>query len=377
MRPKEDFDPAAAVLAIKQRKRRIVDRYARPDDFMGWIQSLATLVPLSGLWLVVAIGAPSSPGLVALATVVMALFLLRVFALMHECGHRSLFRSARLNSIFGFVFGVICGMPQYVWAAHHKVHHATNGNWDRYRGPLAILSVEEFDALTSPQQRAYARARNVRMAPLAGFLYVVLNPRLTWVEGTAKMLAHAVRMKWRRPAVPMRDHLASYRSPHWKSAAEYRHMTLNNLVLLGGWASMAWLIGPATFFLVYLISTSLAGAAGIVLFTVQHNFEHSYASGDEHWDYDQAALHGTSFLVLPAWLNWFTANIGYHHIHHLSSRIPSHRLAACHEEHATLFEQVPRLTLGDIGASLKFVLWDTRSRQLISVAEHAQMARPA
>ncbi|MDR3417558.1 MAG: fatty acid desaturase [Nevskia sp.] len=118
------------------------------------------------------------------------------------------------------------------------------------------------------------------------------------------------------------------------------------------------------------MSTALAGGAGIVLFTVQHNFERSYASGDQNWDYDTAAIHGTSFLALPAWLNWFTANIGYHHVHHLCARIPNYRLAACHAEHAHLFGAVKRLTLADIGPSLKFVLWDPGSRRIISVAEH-------
>jgi omega-6 fatty acid desaturase (delta-12 desaturase) len=168
----------------------------------------------------------------------------------------------------------------------------------------------------------------------------------------------------------MRAHAATFRTHHWKSAAEYRHMTLNNLVLLSTWALMSWLMGPALFFTMYLLSTSLAGAGGIVLFTVQHNFEHAYASGDQDWDYDAAALHGTSFLVLPAWLNWFTANIGYHHVHHLSSRIPNYCLAACHKDNEALFADVRRLGLADIGASLKFILWDTQARRIISVAEH-------
>jgi omega-6 fatty acid desaturase (delta-12 desaturase) len=230
--------------------------------------------------------------------------------------------------------------------------------------------VEEYDALTPGEQRAYVRARRIGMAPLAGFLYLVLNPRLTWITGTAKLVLHVARRKWAQPRVSMRAHATTFQTHHWKSAAEYRHMSLNNFVLLSTWALMGWLIGPALFFTLYLVSTSLAGAGGIVLFTVQHNFEHAYASGDQDWDFDAAALHGTSFLVLPAWLNWFTANIGYHHIHHLSSRIPNHRLVACHTEHAALFADVRRLTLADIGPSLKFILWDTRARRIISIAEH-------
>jgi len=261
-------------------------------------------------------------------------------------------------------------MPQYVWAQHHNYHHVTNGNWAKYRGPLAILSVDEYDALTPRQRRAYVRARHVLIAPLAGFLYLIVNPRLTWIKGTIQLLWHVIWMKCRQPCVSLRDHAATFRTHYWNSVAEFRHMTLNNLVLLSIWGLMAWLLGPGPFFLVYIISSSFAGAAGIVLFTVQHNFEHAYASDGNNWDYDEAALHGTSFLVLPSWLNWFTANIGYHHIHHLSPRIPNYRLAACHAENKALFSGVRRLTLADVGPSLKFILWDTRARRIVSVAEH-------
>ncbi|MGL6112343.1 MAG: fatty acid desaturase, partial [Rubrivivax sp.] len=124
---------------------------------------------------------------------------------------------------------------------------------------------------------------------------------------------------------------------------------------------------------------SLAGGAGIALFTVQHNFENSYASGNAGWDYHRAALEGTSFLVLPAWLNWFTANIAYHHVHHLSARIPSYCLAACHEENASLFAKVARIHLAQVPHALHCILWDKAARRIVSVAQaHAQAAlRPA
>ena len=101
-----------------------------------------------------------------------------------------------------------------------------------------------------------------------------------------------------------------------------------------------WLLEPLLFVLVYVSSLSLAGGAGIVLFTVQHNFDHSYASGNAGWDYDQAALEGTSFLILPRWLNWLTVDMAYHHVHHLSGRIPNYRLKACHNENQALFAEV-------------------------------------
>jgi omega-6 fatty acid desaturase (delta-12 desaturase) len=110
---------------------------------------------------------------------------------------------------------------------------------------------------------------------------------------------------------------------------------------------------------------------------VQHNFRHAYASGEKNWDYYAGVIEGTSFLILPGWLNWFTANIGYHHIHHLSSRIPNYRLVACHNQYRHLFPDVTRLTLAHVAAALKYILWDTRARQIISVAEYRQQLHEA
>lgn len=356
---------------LKQQKGDLTARYARPDDIRGLTQVMTTLLPLAGLWGLAVAGATGPWALAVLATGLMSLFLLRVFALMHDCGHGSLFRSARLNRVFGFIFGVVSGMPQYVWSQHHHYHHTTNGNWARYRGPLAILSVEEFDAFSPKQQRAYVRTRHWAMAPLAGLIYLIVNPRSTWLKGSLALIGHVLREKRTWPQVPLRTLASQFRCRYWNSAAEYRHMTLNNLVLLSAWVLMTWWLGPALFFTVYLISAALAGAAGIVLFTVQHNFEHAYAGDDSDWDYHEAAIHGTSFLVLPAWLNWFTADIGYHHVHHLSARIPNYRLADCHNANQEFFADVRRLRLSDIGPSLKYLLWDPRSRRIISVAEHA------
>lgn len=360
----------AASASFKQQKRGLVERHARPSNAVGLQQSLVTIGALAALWLVVALDPSYDHLWSALATVLMCLFLLRAFVLMHECGHGSLFASPWLNRIFGFLFGVVTGMPQYVWSQHHNHHHATNGNWDRYRGPLATLSVEEYRALSPKRQQAYVRERTLLMAPLGGFLYLLLNPRLSWLKGTLRLWAHLLRGKIAQPRVSLRMHAEQFRQACWATRAEYWHMTANNIALVAAWTGMCLLVGPLEFFLVYVISVSVSGGLGIVLFTVQHNFEHSHATGDEHWDYDTAALDGTSFLCLPRWLNWFTANIGYHHVHHLSARIPNYRLAQCHEENSALFAGVRRLGLRDVIGSLSYILWDQRSQRIISVAEY-------
>jgi len=353
----------------------MIGRYSKSDDLTGLIQLLTTLVPLALLWWAAVRGSRISPWLAMIPMLFMVLFTVRVFGLMHECGHGSLFRSCRFNKAAGFLLGVVSGMPQFVWAQHHNYHHANNGNWDRYRGPYTTLSVDEYSALTRAQQRMYRSKCSVLAAPLAGFIYLIFNPRFTWLKGTIGLISHLVRQKLAQPGVPLREHAASFKTRYWKSSREYRHMLWNNLVLLSGWAAMCYLIGPGLFFAIYLVTVSVAGGAGIVLFTVQHNFEHSYASSNEHWDYDTGAIEGTSFLVLPQWLNWFTVNIGYHHIHHLSATIPNYRLVECHREYEHLFDRVTRVQLSEVLGALQCILWDTRSQRIISMAEYRRSAQ--
>lgn len=350
-------------------KRLLIARHARPDNARAAVLVLTTLVPLAALWTGAAPGAAHSWWLAAAMILPMSLFLLRAFVLMHECGHGSLFRSARLNRIFGFLFGVITGMPQFVWSAHHRFHHATNGNWSRYQGPLSVIPADEYAAMDTARRRRYRNARSLWRAPHAGLFYLVLMPRYVWLRGTFDLLRHALRNRGARPGLSWAVAVADFRTPHWDSALEYRHLLWTSLAMFCLWGAMAWLTGPLLFLLCHTISISIAGWAGIVIFSVQHNFEHAYASGDEDWSYHTAAMQGTSFLVLPAWLNWFTADIGYHHIHHLSARIPAYRLADCHRENPALFDGVRRIRLAQIPRALSYILWDKAARRLVSVAE--------
>ncbi len=360
---------------IRQQKCAMIGRYGKSDDRKGLTQVAATLVPLALLWWAVTRCAGVSYWLVAAMVPLLMLFALRVFALMHECGHGSLFRSHALNRRVGFLLGVIAGMPQYVWSQHHNYHHAHNGNWEKYRGPYATLSVNEYAALSATRQRMYRHKCSPAAAPVAGFIYLIFNPRFTWMKGTVGLVLHLIRGKSMRPDVPMQEHAAAYRTRCWKNSREYQHMLWNNVVLLGAWALMCWACGAALFFCVYLLSLSLAGGIGIVLFTVQHNFEHAYAADGEHWDLDTGAVEGTSFLLLPGWLNWFTANIGYHHVHHLSASIPNYMLQRCHHEYQHLFRDVRRLKLSQVRDALDCILWDEHAHRIISLAEYQR--RPA
>ena len=157
-----------------------------------------------------------------LATVGITLFLIRVFALMHECGHGALFASRWLNRAMGFVFGVISGMPQYVWAQHHDYHHRNNGNWDKYRGPLSTVSVEEYAQMSPSKQRMYRLTRHIALAPLGGFVYLIFNPRFNWLKGNLALVAHLLR--GRSPA--------SFQTRTGRTGASTATLTANNIVLL-------------------------------------------------------------------------------------------------------------------------------------------------
>ena len=367
-----DLPLARSVYRVKEEKQAIIRKYARSNDSRALTQVLMAIAFLALAWWVALRSVGVSHWLTAFVILPISLLTVRVFVLMHECGHGSLFRSQNLNRAFGFLLGVVVGMPQYVWSRHHSYHHAHNGDWEKYRGLYATLSVNEYASMSSRQQWMYRCKCNIGLSPLAGLIYVIFNPRFNWLKGSIGLLGHILKRKLAQPGLSMKAHAASFQTRYWQSPKEYWHMSWNNAVLLSGWALMCLTCGPVVFFTIYLISTSLAGGAGVVLFTVQHNFRHSYASDTRHWDYERGAIEGTSFLVLPRWLNWFTANIAYHHVHHLSSKIPNYRLIDCHNECRHFLSDVTRVRLSQVPTALKYILWDTRKQRIISVAEYRE-----
>jgi acyl-lipid omega-6 desaturase (Delta-12 desaturase) len=366
---------AVSIQEIKQHKREIIRCHANPSDLKGLTQVFTTTVPIALIWWAAVVGSDYSFWFVIAAIPLLCLFHLRALVLMHECGHGSLFRTRWLNSVFGFFFGVVSGMPQYVWSRHHDFHHANNGNWEKYRGPLTTPSIDEYAAMTKRQRIMYRYTRHIALAPLGGFVYLIFNPRFTWLVGTIQLVVFLAIQKIKQPRIATTTHAANFKTRYWASRAEYWHMFFNNIVLLTVWAVMCTAVGPALFFTLYLTSLSLAGGIGIALFTLQHNFEDAYATDSARWDYDVGAIEGTSFLVLPGWLNWFTANIGYHHVHHLSAKIPNYCLVRCHNENAHLFERVTRVRLSQMCSALECIIWDTRAQKIISIADHDKALR--
>ncbi len=340
--------------------------YTGKSNAIGTRQTLLTIIPFILLWVGYAYTIEISRYLVIPFSILLTLFILRSFVMMHDCGHGSLFKSKRANQIAGFIFGVITGMPQFVWSKNHNYHHNTNGDWVKYGGVFNILSTDQYAQLSEKEQRRYWLFRQPLILIPAGFFYVLFNPRFNWLAGNLTMLLKVLRSLLKLNLSEAADVVRKWETKYWKGKEDYLHMTYNNLVLLSIWFIMSRAIGAGDFFLLYVISTSLAGSVGILLFTIQHNFEDSYATDTARVNHYRAALEGTSMLVLPKVLNWFTADIAYHHIHHLSTAIPNYRLAACHKEFESLFANVKKVHLRDLLSTFKYQLWDPKQQKVVA-----------
>jgi acyl-lipid omega-6 desaturase (Delta-12 desaturase) len=350
--------------------------YMKSDDVRATYQILNTLVPYFLLWFLATKAAPISLWLLPPIIVLIVLFSIRCFSLMHDCGHYSLFSSKRVNRIVGFILGVINAIPPYSWSRDHAYHHKTNGDWERYRGVATFLSTEEFSKLNAKEQQLYEWLRHPLMTVPGGFLYLALKPRFALIAGAYDFFAYLGTCWKTNSSMSLSQMIATHQSKYWESADEFWDLLFNNICVVSAWVFFSHLLGAGFFLSLYSITLTLSAVIFICVFFVQHNFDGSYAHKTEGWEYLLGAVEGSSYLKLPAILNWFTADIGYHNIHHLSERIPNYHLKACHLQNSHLLANVKVLELGTMPDCAKFILWDSASDALVSIASFRQAAKP-
>jgi omega-6 fatty acid desaturase (delta-12 desaturase) len=303
-----------------------------------------TLVPFLLLWLAIWAAVDAGYWIGLLLAVPAAGFLVRLFLIQHDCGHGSFFSYRPANDWVGRILGVLTLTPYDYWRHSHALHHAASGNLDhRGIGDIDTLTVAEFQGRSPWRQHLYRLYR---------------HPAVMFGIGPAYLFL----LRHRLPMGLMRNGWRPWVSAMATNAA---------IVLLAGLA--IWLVGLGPFLLVHLPITSLAAAIGVWLFYVQHQFEETFWAHDGDWTFHEAALHGSSHYDLPPVLRWFTANIGVHHVHHLSSRIPFYRLPEVLRDRPEL-HQVGRLTLLESLRSVRLVLWDEKKRRLVSFDEALQPA---
>ena len=329
---------------------------------------LNTLGPYALLWVVALWCLAHQPLLLVPVLALQMLFLSRCFSLMHDCGHDTLFRSRHANRWVGFLLGVLAGIPQLPWSRGHAFHHRHNGDWQKYQGPSALISTEAFALLSPFGRRLYGWLRHPLMLFPGGFFYLVLKPRLALLLGVVDLIPWLIHALQRDPTASLTTLLAEHKSRHWHSPREGRDLFWNNVAVLGFWSLMAALVGPGPFWLLYAPLMTGAAALFLCVFFVQHNFPGSYAHRTEGWDPMAGVMQGTSYLQLPPLLNWFTADIGCHAIHHLCEAIPNYRLRACQQRNAALLQEVTLLRLADIPSCFRYILWDPSAARLTTIA---------
>ena len=299
---------------------------------------ITTLVPLAVVFWLMYLSLSLSYFITLILALPAAGLLVRSFIIMHDCAHGSFFRSRRANEIVGWFTGVITLTPFARWRKDHALHHAGSGDLDRRgHGDIETLTIREYLALSPARRRRYRFSRNPWVMLGLGPLYLILSHRQT----SRGMATNEMQ-----------------RFSVWST----------NLAIVALFAGFSLWIGPGAVAAIYLPAMYLAAMSGIALFYFQHQFEDTYWLRRPEWDYATAAIKGSSYFKLPPILQWFTGNIGLHHVHHLGPRIPNYNLERCHEENE-LFHDVTILTIREAFRTLSLELWDEESGRLISFRE--------
>ncbi|MBI3514126.1 MAG: fatty acid desaturase [Proteobacteria bacterium] len=342
-----DAPPEAGGDRVGRPWREIVAPYARPDTVRGVVQLMNTGGPFLAILAVMLYSLNAGIWAALLLALPAAGFLVRLFAIQHDCGHGSFFKSPRANDRLGRILGIFTLTPYASWRKAHAMHHATSGNLDRRGiGDITTLTVREYLAQSAWRRFTYRAYRNP-------FVMFGIGPAFQFLI---------------RHRIPVGNPL--------RNRQEWISVLGTNAAIAAKTAGAALLVGLLPALLGYLAVIVIAAIIGVWLFYVQHQFENTYWATDSTWDFHTAALAGSSFYDLPRFLHWITGSIGFHHIHHLSSRIPNYRLRECFEQNLEL-HSVPHLSLRTSMKCLTLALWDEERGCLSSFSQLRNALQPS
>lgn len=317
--------------------RKDVAPFAKAERRKSIIQMVNTLVPLMIAWVAGFYLLQYSPWLTVACSVVAAGFVVRTFIIFHDCTHGSFFKSKKANDYVGFVTGVLTSFPYEKWKREHTIHHATSSNLDkRGIGDIDMLTVDEYMEKSKLGRFGYRLYRNPLVMFGLGPIYMVV-----------------ILNRFNRSDAKKKERV----NTHLTTLAMVA--VLGSLVLLTSWQAVL---------LVYGVTLFIAGALGIWLFYIQHTYEDSYFEYNEEWDYVKAAVEGSSYYKLPKLLQWITGNIGFHHVHHLSPRVPNYHLEAVHES-VTPLQKATTITLTTSLESVRYKLYDPEQKKFVTFKE--------
>ncbi len=315
---------------------RILGRYRDPSLRRSLVEIVSTAGPLIALWVVMWLCLQVSYWLCLAVAVPAALFMVRLFLIQHDCSHDAYFRNRLTNAWVGRIIGVFTLTPHDYWRRTHAIHHASIGNLDqRGIGDVSTLTIAEYNASSPGARLMYRLYRNPVVMFGAGPIYLFV-------------------LQYRLPIGLMKAGWLPWLSTMGTNAG-------TGLVV----AAIIWWIGLVPFLMIHLPIVLVSSSIGVWLFYVQHQFEETSWTAEPDWNHAEAALHGSSHYDLPGALRWLTANIGLHHVHHLSSRIPFYRLPEVMRDHPEL-KSIGRVTILQSLRCVPLVLWDEGSRRLVS-----------
>ncbi|MDR4937841.1 fatty acid desaturase [Rossellomorea marisflavi] len=328
---------------IKTLKKEVAPYEKSTTKESVW-QLINTLGPFFLLWFLAYESLSISYWLALVPIILAAGFLTRIFIIFHDCTHFSFFKSRKVNRAVGTAMGIMTLFPFDQWGHDHAVHHATSGNLDkRGTGDIWTMTVEEYRAATLKTRLAYRFYRNPFVMFILGPIYVFL-----------------LKNRFNRKNARKKERNNTY---------------FVNLVLVVLVTLFCVTLGWLPFLLVQGSIFMISGAFGIWLFYVQHTFEDSYFEEDKEWEYVLAAVEGSSFYKLPKAIQFLTGNIGYHHVHHLSPRVPNYKLEEAHNNTKPL-QNVPTISLMTSLSSIKFKLWDEERKNFVTF-KAAKVQKPA
>jgi len=317
---------------------KILSEYREPDTLRSSFELAVTVAAFLSLWVLAWYAMSISALLTFVISLCNAAFLLRLFAIQHDCGHRAFLKNRILSDWLGRIIGIVTLTPYDVWKSSHAMHHSSSGNLGRRgMGDVHTLTVSEYQGKTPLRRLLYRLYRHplVLFGLGPGYLFFLQNRLPLGFTGHAK---------------------------YWVSSMG------TNAVIFLVLSVIFYFGGIMPILLIFLPSTLLAASAGVWLFYIQHQFEETHWESESDWDMHDAALHGSSHYVLPSVLQWLSANIGIHHVHHLYSRIPFYRLPEVLRDHNDLAAS-NRMTIRESFQSARLHLWDEKSKKLVSFAQ--------
>jgi len=319
---------------------QMLQKYAQSDNRKAVVQILNSFLPFIGLWILMYFSLDWSYWLFFGLAILNAFFLVRIFIIQHDCGHHSFFKSRKMNNIIGWVCSFFSSIPYDYWARTHGFHHGHCGQIEfRDIGDIQTLTVREYRNLSWKGRMSYRMFRSPIVMFFIGPIYYMIIPNrlpLNNLKGWGKVRSSQV---------------------------------LNNILMLVVYLGLGYLVGWAKFFLIQLSIIFLFAIIAVWFFYVQHQHEHNYKGWKDNWEYMLAAIKGSTYYKLPRVFQWLSGNIGFHHIHHLNSRIPNYNLEQVSKDHPVLDKYVTTITFIQSLKCMFHKLWDEETERMITFRE--------